>query len=312
MKLTPLDIHHKEFHRAIRGYSEEEVDKFLDEVAEEFERLFKDNIELKEQIEKIKQQLDGYADMEKTLHNTLLTAQKSAEEVLSHAKKESELVLRDAELKAKETIQEAHDLKGRYEATLGHLKQAEEEFRNKFKSMLESYLRIADSTAVLADIGSELSGDSDMSEDLENAMNEKLSGPGGTLGDVTELPKIDIGPIVEETEIPKHASAFTGETFGPDMYPTESVNINLATGTNDYAGITEFTANGGLPEFTPGAGIPDMSSSNSLDNHLDNDLDNHIEIDFAVHEENKKEENEEEKRENRADKDEFDLDNLAF
>jgi len=158
MKLTPLDIHHKEFHRAIRGYNEEEVDKFLDEVAEEFERLFKENIELKEQLEKIKQDLESYLGMEKTLHNTLLTAQKSAEDITVHAQKESELILRDAELKAKEVIQEAYDLKRKYEATLSHLKEAEEEFRNKFKSMLESYMRIADSTAVLADIGNDITG----------------------------------------------------------------------------------------------------------------------------------------------------------
>ena len=35
MKLTPLDIHHKEFRHSIRGYSEDEVDQFLDEVADD-------------------------------------------------------------------------------------------------------------------------------------------------------------------------------------------------------------------------------------------------------------------------------------
>ena len=46
MKLTPLDIRHKEFKRGMRGYVDGEVDEFLDEVADEFERLFKENIEL--------------------------------------------------------------------------------------------------------------------------------------------------------------------------------------------------------------------------------------------------------------------------
>ena len=44
MKLTALDIHHKEFRHSLRGYSEEEVDGFLDQVADEFDRLFKENI----------------------------------------------------------------------------------------------------------------------------------------------------------------------------------------------------------------------------------------------------------------------------
>ena len=51
MKLTPLDIHNKEFRRSIRGYNEEDVDVFLDQVAAEFERIFKENGELKEQVD---------------------------------------------------------------------------------------------------------------------------------------------------------------------------------------------------------------------------------------------------------------------
>ena len=51
MKLTPLDIHHKEFRHSLRGYNEEEVDQFLDQVADEFERLFKENIDLSEKLE---------------------------------------------------------------------------------------------------------------------------------------------------------------------------------------------------------------------------------------------------------------------
>lgn len=209
MKLTPLDIHHKEFHRAIRGYSEEEVDKFLDEIAEEFERLFKENIELKEQLEKIREDLDSYSGMEKTLQNTLLTAQKSAEEIVLHAKKESELVLRDAELKSKEVLQEAYDLKRKYESTLTHLKQAEEEFRSKFKSMLESYMRIADSTAVLAEIGNNITGLNDApSDELEKIVTLEQ-----------DIPKIGMARFGEEIELePKQqvSNSYVGESYSPD------------------------------------------------------------------------------------------------
>ena len=44
MKLTPLDIRHKEFKRGMRGYVDSEVDEFLDDIADEFERLFRENI----------------------------------------------------------------------------------------------------------------------------------------------------------------------------------------------------------------------------------------------------------------------------
>jgi cell division initiation protein len=150
MKLTPLDIHHKEFHRALRGYNEEEVDKFLDEVAEEFERLFKENIDLKEQLEKIKDKLEHYQNLESTIQSTLLTAQKSAEEVRIQAKKEAELVLKDAELKAREIIQSAEREKEELQQTYADLQKAEEEFRNKFRALLESYLRVVEERKIPA------------------------------------------------------------------------------------------------------------------------------------------------------------------
>ncbi len=142
MKLTPLDIHHKEFRRGLRGYSEEEVDVFLDEVADEFERLFKENVELREQIDQAQEKMNQYQNIEQTLQNTLLTAQRSAEEVQSNAKKEAELTLRDAELKAKEMMQQALEEKQQTQKALANLKQLEEEFRMKMRSLLDSYGRM--------------------------------------------------------------------------------------------------------------------------------------------------------------------------
>ncbi len=153
MKLTPLDIHHKEFRRAIRGYNEEGVDAFLDEVAQEFERLFKENIELKEQLEKLQEKVTQYENIEQTLQKTLVTAQKMAEEVQANAKKEAELIVKDAELKAKATIQDILEEKQNLQATYSNLKQAEEEFRARFKAMLESYL------GMIAEAEKELKGE---------------------------------------------------------------------------------------------------------------------------------------------------------
>jgi cell division initiation protein len=137
-----MDIHHKEFRHAIRGYSEEEVDDFLDEVVGEFERLFKENIDLKEQMEQVRDKMSKYENLEDTLRNTLVNAQRSAEEVQRNAKREAELIIRDAELKAKEVLQNAEMQKQELETQILKLTQAEQEFRSKFKSLLESYLRI--------------------------------------------------------------------------------------------------------------------------------------------------------------------------
>lgn len=139
MKLTPLDIHHKEFKRAIRGYNEEEVDMFLDQVSTEFERIFKENVNLKEEVEKLRGKVDQYSNIEQTLQNTLLTAQKSAEEVQMNAKKEAELVVKDAELKAKQLLDEAYAQRRTLTNTLNNLKTMEEEFVSRFENILSGF-----------------------------------------------------------------------------------------------------------------------------------------------------------------------------
>ncbi len=144
MKLTPLDIHHKEFRRALRGYNEEEVDVFLDQVAEEFERVFKENIDSKEQVEKMREKVKQYEGVEETLQKALLTAQKAADEVQSNAQKESDLIIKDAELKAKEIIQHILTDKQNLNSELSTLRAAEKEFKEKFKDMLTQYLNVVE------------------------------------------------------------------------------------------------------------------------------------------------------------------------
>ncbi len=141
MKLTPLDIHHKEFRHSLRGYNEEEVDAFLDEVADEFERLFKENIDLSEKLDTAREQVRGYEAQKETLHNTMVAAQRSAEDIVTKAREEAGSLLKDAEVKAKEIIHNALTQKQKVAGELVRIKQAEEDFRARFKKMLEDHVK---------------------------------------------------------------------------------------------------------------------------------------------------------------------------
>lgn len=152
MKLTPLDIHHKEFHHALRGYSEDEVDTFLDEVADEFERLFKENIDLSEKLEAASSKVREYQSMEITLNNTMVSAQRSAENIVGQANEDATTVLRDAEVKAKEIIHSALTDKQRVQGELVRIKQAEEDFRARFRGLLEQHLRELSEISLPADV----------------------------------------------------------------------------------------------------------------------------------------------------------------
>jgi cell division initiation protein len=141
MKLTPLDIRHKEFKRGMRGYADAEVDEFLDEVADEFERVFKDNIDLGERVEVLESQVSSYKRIEETLQKTLVSAQASAEELKQNSAKEAQLILHEAELKGRQLVNEAYSERQSIEQSLAKLKSAEQDFRFKFRQLLEGYLK---------------------------------------------------------------------------------------------------------------------------------------------------------------------------
>lgn len=141
MKLTPLDIRHKEFKRGMRGYADVEVDEFLDEVADEFERVFKDNIDLGERVEALESQVLGYKRIEETLQKTLVSAQASADDLRQNSAKEGQLILHEAELKGRQLVNEAYSERQGIEQSMAKLKSAEQDFRFKFRQLLEGYLK---------------------------------------------------------------------------------------------------------------------------------------------------------------------------
>lgn len=141
MKLTPLDIRHREFKRGMRGYADVEVDEFLDQIADEYERLFKENIDLQERVETLEEKVAGYKRIEETLQKTLINAQASAEEQKQNANKQAQLILQDAELKARQLVNEAYSERQAIEQSMAKLRSAEEGFRFKFRQLLDGYLR---------------------------------------------------------------------------------------------------------------------------------------------------------------------------
>jgi cell division initiation protein len=141
MKLTPLDIRHQEFKRGMRGYADVEVDEFLDQVADEFERVFKDNIDLGERVEALESQVTGYKRIEETLQKTLVSAQASADELRQNSAKEAQLILHEAELKGRQLVNEAYSERQSIEQSLAKLRSAEQDFRFKFRQLLEGYLK---------------------------------------------------------------------------------------------------------------------------------------------------------------------------
>ena len=107
--LTPVDIHNKEFSRSFRGFNQEEVDDFLDQVVNDYEMLYRDNHQMKKEIELCNKQLDQYHQLEKNLQDTLLVAQRTADEVVNTANVRGEEV-RQAARQAGENLKREAEL----------------------------------------------------------------------------------------------------------------------------------------------------------------------------------------------------------
>ena len=97
MQMTPLDIRNITFSKGIRGYQCEEVNKFLETVSQEFESAYTENFELHEKTKVLEAEISHYRQLEKTLQQTLVLAQQTAEEVKKTASHEAALMLREAE-----------------------------------------------------------------------------------------------------------------------------------------------------------------------------------------------------------------------
>src|SRR5690606_1056333 len=107
MPLTPLDIHNKEFSRSFRGYDEDEVNEFLDQIIKDYEAMIRDIKRLEEENAELKEKLAQYAELEETLHKSIVVAQEAAEALKGNARKESQLIIREAEKNADRIINEA-------------------------------------------------------------------------------------------------------------------------------------------------------------------------------------------------------------
>jgi len=107
MRITPLDIQQMVFKTSFRGYDKEEVNRFLEELAQTIESLNRDQAVQREKIVFLEQQLAELKRTEATLSSTLLSAQSLAEDVKRNAQREADLVIKEAELKASELIRQA-------------------------------------------------------------------------------------------------------------------------------------------------------------------------------------------------------------
>jgi cell division initiation protein len=137
MRLSSIEIKKQEFKKSFKGYDVGEVEAYLDTVANELEKMFRDNESLKERIteleklnEELRNEIQVYRDNEKTFQKAIVKSQDLSEEVLHNANKRAELILKEAEILANKTKLEAQE-------GIMYLKQELEDLRIKNENIIE-------------------------------------------------------------------------------------------------------------------------------------------------------------------------------
>jgi cell division initiation protein len=136
--LTPLEIQKQTFSRTIKGYNADEVRAYLHLVAEEIERLLRENDRLSRDSSMLREDLEDHSNRERILKDTLLSAQKVAEDLTTNARKEAELIVKDAELLADRVIAQAMHRVSDLERSIGDLKLERRAARNKLQGTLDT------------------------------------------------------------------------------------------------------------------------------------------------------------------------------
>jgi cell division initiation protein len=154
MRITPHDIRQQQFtSKMLKGYDPQEVDAFLDDVAEDYEAVLKEAALLKEQMAAIEERSRGVAEREKSLQETLVTTQRLAEEMKAAARREAELIVREAELRAEKVLEAVRGEEARIRTEIHALRRMRRQVFEEVTSTLERYQRLLSAEDAAEDDG---------------------------------------------------------------------------------------------------------------------------------------------------------------
>jgi cell division initiation protein len=153
--MTATDIRQQQFQqRYFRGFDQQEVDAFLEEVADDFEELTRENALLKEQLVVLEERSRGVEGREKTLQETLVTTQKIAEEFKENSRREAELILREAHLRAEKSMQDVREEHARLTAEVTALRRLRRQLGEEIMGTLAAHKRLVEQALAEGDAAS--------------------------------------------------------------------------------------------------------------------------------------------------------------
>src|SRR5206468_2548930 len=135
MRISPLDIRQQQFTvKWLRGFDIHEVDAFLDDIAEDYEAVLKENAQLKEQVGTFEERSRGLAERERALQDTLVTTHRLGDEMKATARREADILMREAELRSEKIIEEGRAEEARIRSEIQTLRRLRRQLIEDFRA----------------------------------------------------------------------------------------------------------------------------------------------------------------------------------
>jgi cell division initiation protein len=173
MPIRPIDIRRKEFRNGFRGYDANQVDDFLDTVADEFERNYNENQRMREESNSLRERLQQFEDLEGSIRAALVhaeqaandlrrSANREAEDVRQSARREAEFTIKDAQNRSHQMLADSAARIERVQDSYEALQDAKKSFANDFRHLLKTYLDMMENMEVSS------------AKEIEAALRERL------------------------------------------------------------------------------------------------------------------------------------------
>jgi len=140
--ISPLEVRKRTFSRAFRGFDREEVEHFLEALAEDLEELFRALDELERENARLGEEVARHRDTEATLKETLVLAQRSAENLRASTEQDAERIIREAESKGDAIVRQAMERVSEMERAIRELRVERKNFHLKLQGMIDMYQQV--------------------------------------------------------------------------------------------------------------------------------------------------------------------------
>ena len=147
MSLTPVEIRHVKLRRRFFGYDRRSTDRLLEDIRESFEVVWRERADFRDEIDRLEGELARFRELEIALRNTLVSAERAADDMKAQAGREAELVLESARIKAREITAAGESERERLRAEIRRLKALEVDMRAGYRAFLLTALERVESDA---------------------------------------------------------------------------------------------------------------------------------------------------------------------